>query len=147
VTRRSASGTATLGRDPAPPERIGRRVALIVGLLFGAQLVEEDETRAGRASGIGMTLGFAVAIVTPPAFGATVDATGSYAVPFLAVAVGVGAASIGALRVGGRQERIPCVPGRSTARRPPRRRPGDAHLRPGHREPVAAGSVRPANRI
>lgn len=70
--------------------------------VYQTALVEEDETRAGRASGIGMTLGFAGAIVMPPAFGATVDATGSYAVPFLAVAVGVGAASIGALRLAGR---------------------------------------------
>jgi cyanate permease len=38
----------------------------------------------------------------PPAFGVTVDATGSYAVPFLAVAVGVGAASIDTLRLAGR---------------------------------------------
>ncbi|HEX6580869.1 MAG TPA: hypothetical protein VF195_08355 [Actinomycetota bacterium] len=120
MTRRSASGIATLGRDPAPPERIGRWVALIVGLLFGAQLVE-DETRAGRASGIGMTLGFAGAIVMPPAFGATVEATGSHAAPFLAVAVGVGAASIGALCLAGRSTGAGPMRsgGRSTARRPP----------------------------
>ena len=70
--------------------------------VYQTALAEEDEARAGRASGIGMTLGFAGAIIMPPAFGATVDATGSYAVPFLAVAVGVGAASIGALHLAGR---------------------------------------------
>ncbi|HZD18579.1 MAG TPA: MFS transporter [Actinomycetota bacterium] len=67
--------------------------------VYQTALAEQDESRAGRASGIGMSLGFAGAIVVPPAFGAAVDAVGSYTLPFLAVAVGVGAASIAALRL------------------------------------------------
>jgi nitrate/nitrite transporter NarK len=49
--------------------------------VYQTAFAEEDEARAGRASGIGMTLGFAGAIVMPPAFGAAVDAIGSYTVP------------------------------------------------------------------
>lgn len=70
-----------------------------VNAVYQTALAEEDEARAGLASGIGMSLGFAGAIVLPPAFGAAVDATGSYAVPYLVVALGVGVASIGVLRL------------------------------------------------
>ena len=88
--------------------------------VYQTALAEEDEARAGRASGIGMTLGFAGAIVMPPAFGATVDATGSYAVPFVAVALGVGAASIGALRLARRSTGAgPMRPGALEGEAPP----------------------------
>lgn len=75
--------------------------------VYQTALAEEDEARAGRASGIGMTLGFAGGIVLPPAFGAAVDVTGSYSVPFLAVAAGVGVASIAVLRLARRSEGPP----------------------------------------
>jgi MFS family permease len=47
--------------------------------VYQIAIAEEDVARAGWASGVGMTLGFSGAIVAPPAFGAFVDATGSYA--------------------------------------------------------------------
>lgn len=66
--------------------------------VFQTALAEEDEEHAGRASGIGMSIGFAGPIVVPPVFGAGVDATGSYVTPFLLTAVAVAGAAVLAFR-------------------------------------------------
>lgn len=62
--------------------------------VFQTAIAEEAPDRAGWASGVGMSLGFTGAIVAPPLFGATVDATGSFALAFAGAAaiVGVGVA-------------------------------------------------------
>jgi len=99
--------------------------------VFQTALAEEDETRAGRASGIGMAVGFAGAIVVPPAFGAVVDGTGSYTLPFLAVAGGVGVASIAALRLARRSE--PAAAGNSTSGAPI---PAAGGRREGHQDRI-----------
>ncbi|HSJ51384.1 MAG TPA: MFS transporter [Actinomycetota bacterium] len=67
--------------------------------VFQTALAEEDEERAGRVSGIGMSIGFAGAIVAPPTFGMAVDAAGSYTGPFLVVAGVVAAATVAAFRL------------------------------------------------
>lgn len=66
--------------------------------VYQAALAEEDEERAGRASGIGMSIGFTGAVVAPPLFGTAVDASG-YGIPLLAVAALVSAASVFTLRL------------------------------------------------
>jgi predicted MFS family arabinose efflux permease len=60
--------------------------------VYQVAIAEEDVARAGWASGVGMTLGFSGAIVAPPAFGAVVDATGSYAAGLTLTALVVAAA-------------------------------------------------------
>ncbi|HEY6568467.1 MAG TPA: MFS transporter [Actinomycetota bacterium] len=50
--------------------------------VFQTAIAEEAPSRAGWASGVGMSLGFTGAIVAPPIFGALIDATGSYVVAF-----------------------------------------------------------------
>jgi nitrate/nitrite transporter NarK len=106
---------------------VGRRlpagafVALVVVLgvstqggnaVFQTALAEADEARAGRASGIGMSVGFAGGILAPPAFGALVDAAGSYAPSLLAGAAVAAAASAAAARLAsahGRREAPDCI--------------------------------------
>jgi MFS transporter, ACS family, hexuronate transporter len=61
--------------------------------VYQVAIAEEDVERAGWASGVGMALGFTGAIVAPPVFGASVDASGSYAVG-LALTACVVAASV-----------------------------------------------------
>jgi nitrate/nitrite transporter NarK len=67
--------------------------------VFQTSLAEADEARAGRASGIGMSVGFAGGILAPPAFGALVDAAGSYAPSLLGGAAVAAAASVAAARL------------------------------------------------
>lgn len=66
--------------------------------VYQTAIAEEDEARAGWASGVGMTLGFTGAIVAPPIFGATVDASDSYTLAWAltagVVAIGVVVASM-----------------------------------------------------
>jgi MFS family permease len=62
--------------------------------VYQRALAEEDEERAGRASGIGMTTGFMGAILAPPLFGAVADTAGSYTLPFLLTAGALGIASM-----------------------------------------------------
>jgi MFS family permease len=63
--------------------------------VYQIAVAEEAPERAGWASGVGMTIGFSGGIVAPPAFGATVDATGSYALAFaLTAGVVLGATAI-----------------------------------------------------
>ena len=66
--------------------------------VYQTAIAEEDEARAGWASGVGMTLGFTGAIVAPPIFGGTVDATDSYTLAWTltagVVAIGVAVASV-----------------------------------------------------
>jgi MFS family permease len=66
--------------------------------VYQTAIAEEDEARAGWASGVGMTLGFTGAIIAPPVFGATVDATDSYSLAWTmtagVVAIGVAVASV-----------------------------------------------------
>jgi ACS family hexuronate transporter-like MFS transporter len=65
--------------------------------VYQIAIAEADAERAGWASGVGMTLGFSGGIVAPPAFGAVVDATGSYTVG-LVVTAGIVAIAIGVVR-------------------------------------------------
>lgn len=66
--------------------------------VYQAALAEQDEERAGRASGIGMSIGFTGAVIGPPVFGAAVDAWG-YEAPLLGVALIVAGAASAVLRL------------------------------------------------